>query len=90
MAEEIKGDLVGEVFTYFSNVSVAGIKLSRTLKTGSKIRIKGSTTDFEQTVESIQIERKEVPEAKQGDEIGIKVKDKVRKGDKVYKIEESL
>ncbi len=85
--EEIKGEVIGEVFTYFSHVSVAGIKLSGTLKVGDKIRIKGHTTDMEITVESMQIERKEVEEAKKGDSIGIKVPDKVRDGDKVYKVE---
>lgn len=87
MTEEIKGELIGEVFTYFSHVSVAGIKLSGTLKVGDKIRIKGATTDFEITVDSMQIERNPVEEAKAGDSIGIKVPDKVRGGDKVYKIE---
>lgn len=87
MAEKIKGKIIGEVFTYFSKVEVAGIKLSGILKVGDKIRIKGATTDFEITVDSMQIERKEVPEAKAGDSIGIKVPDKVRGGDKVYKLE---
>ncbi|MBL7100837.1 MAG: translation elongation factor-like protein [Nanoarchaeota archaeon] len=86
MAEKIKGKIVGEVFTYFSKVGVAGIKLTAVLKVGDKIRIKGATTDFEQTVDSMQIEREEVPKAKKGDSIGIKVKDKVRGGDKVYKV----
>jgi len=85
--EEIKGELIGEVFTYFSKVSVAGIKLSGTLKVGDKVRIKGATTDFEITIDSMQIEREEVQEAKAGDSIGIKVPDKVRGGDKIYKIE---
>lgn len=87
MTEEIKGELIGEVFTYFSHVSVAGIKLSGTLKVGDKIRIKGATTDFEIPVDSMQIERNPVEEAKAGDSIGIKVPDKVRGGDKVYKVE---
>lgn len=84
--EEIQGEQVGEVFTYFSKVGVAGIKLSGTLKVGDKIRIKGATTDFEQTLDSIQVDRNEIEEAKEGDKIGIKVKDRVREGDKVYKM----
>lgn len=86
MTEEIKGELVGEVFTYFSQVGVAGIKISGTIKVGDKIRIKGATTDFEMKVDSMQVERQPVEEAKPGDSIGIKVPDKVRGGDKVYKI----
>ncbi|RLE44283.1 translation elongation factor-like protein, partial [Candidatus Woesearchaeota archaeon] len=49
--------------------------------------IKGATTDFEQTVESMEINRQKIEIAKPGDEIGIKVIDRVREGDKVYKIE---
>ncbi len=86
MAEE-KLNEIGEVFTYFSQVGVAGIKVSGTLKVGDKIKIKGATTDFEMTVDSMQVEKQPVQEAKPGDSIGIKVPDKVRGGDKVYLVE---
>ena len=75
---------VGEVSTFFSQVNVAAIKLSDKLKVGDRIRIKGYTTDFEQTIDSIQVERKPLKEAKKGDHVGIKVKEKVRPNDKVY------
>lgn len=75
---------VGEVSTFFSQVNVAAIKLSDKLKVGDRIHIKGYTTDFEQTIDSIQVERKPLKEAKKGDHIGIKVKEKVRPNDKVY------
>ncbi len=78
---------VGEVFTYFSKPSVAAITLSDTLRTGDKIRIKGHTTNFEQTVEKIQIDKEDVEEAKEGDKIGIKVSGRVRPNDKVFLIE---
>ncbi|MBU4308401.1 MAG: translation elongation factor-like protein, partial [Nanoarchaeota archaeon] len=74
----------GTVSSYFSHVGVAAIKLSSKLKVGSKIHIKGQTTDFETEVASIQIERKEVKEAKKGDHIGIKVPNKVRPHDEVF------
>lgn len=77
---------VGEVFTYFSNVGVAGIKLTDTLKVGDKIAIQGHTTNIEQTVDSMQIDRAPVKEAKKGTEIGIKVPDRVRRNDVVYKL----
>ncbi|RLG57140.1 MAG: translation elongation factor-like protein [Candidatus Hydrothermarchaeota archaeon] len=78
---------VGEVFTYFSKIGVAGIKITKgKLRLGDKIRIKGATTDFEQVVESMQIEKTPVEEAEAGQSVGIKVKEKVRKGDKVYKL----
>lgn len=81
MAEEKE---IGVVSSYFSNAGVAAIKLSGKLEVGDKIHIKGHTTDFEQKVESMQIERKDIKEAKKGDHIGIKVPEKVRPNDKVF------
>jgi len=62
------------------------IELSKELKVGDTIHIKGSTTDFEQKVESMQIEHENVEKAKKGDAIGLKVKEKAREGDEVYKV----
>jgi translation initiation factor IF-2 len=78
---------IGLVSTYFSHVGVAAIKLSGKLKIGNTIHITGNTTDFEQKVESMQIENKKVSEAKKGDHIGIKVEEKVRPNDKVFLVE---
>ena len=75
---------IGKVSSYFSHVSVAAIKLSGKLEIGDKIHIKGSTTDFEQGIDSIQIDKKDVSKAKKGDHIGIKVSEKVRPNDKVF------
>ena len=75
---------IGKVSSYFSHVEVAAIKLSAGLKVGDKVHIKGHTTDIEQGVDSIQIERKEVKKAKKGDHIGIKVSEKVRPNDTVF------
>jgi putative protease len=76
---------LGFVSNYFEHVGVAAIKLETGLKKGDKIRFVGGNVDFEQPVESMQIQHKVVLEAKKGDEIGIKVKDKVRKDYKVFK-----
>ena len=75
---------IGQVTDYFTKISVAAITLSAGLKTGDKIHIKGSTTDFEQPIKSMQINKEVVEKAKKGDEIGIKVKDRVRRKDKVF------
>ena len=75
---------IGKVSSYFKHVDVAAIKLSGQLKVGDKIHIKGHTTDFEQEVDSMQIEKKKVAKAKKGDHIGIKVPEKVRPNDKVF------
>lgn len=79
---------VGKATHYFSHLEVAAIELSGKLKVGDKVHIKGHTTDFVQVVESMQIEHQSVTEASAGDSIGLKVKEKVREGDTVYKVEE--
>jgi translation elongation factor EF-1alpha len=86
MASEKK--LIGKVTHYFGKISVAGIQLSGTLKVGDKISIEGATTNFEENIDSMQIDNKPVTEAKAGDMIGIKVKDKTRMGDNVFIVEE--
>ena len=80
-----KGQLIGKVSHYFSNIGVAVIDLSGNLKVGDSIRIAGGETDFTQQVESMEIEHKKVEQAKKGDSAGLKVSQKVREGYKVYK-----
>ena len=77
---------IGKVTDFFAKPVVAGVELSGVLKIGDKIHIKGSTTDMELTVESIQIDRVDITEGKSGDLVGIKVPDRVRRGDKVHKV----
>jgi len=77
---------IGIVSNYFDKVGVAAIKLSKPLKVGDKIQIKGGEVEFEQEVKSMQIHNEVVEKAKKGDEVGIKVKEKVRKGYKVSKV----
>ncbi len=83
MAEEVE---IGRVNDYFAKIGVAGIDLTATLKVGDRIRIKGHTTDLEEVVESIQVEHESLEEAKAGDKIGVKVADRVRGGDHVYRV----
>jgi len=79
---------IGKVTDFFAKPVVAGIELSGTLKIGDKIHVKGSTTDMEMAVESMRIDRADITEGKPGDLVGIKVLDRVRRGDKVYKVTE--
>jgi len=79
--------LAGKVTHYYKSIEVAAVEISDSLKVGDLIHIKGHTTDFEQKVESMQIEHKDVVEAKKGQVIGLKVKDYVREHDLVYKVE---
>jgi len=77
---------IGMVSDFFAHPVVAGIELTATLKVGDRIHISGHTTDLEFTIESMQVNNVNVDEAKEGDAIGVKVSDRVRKGDKVYKV----
>ena len=77
---------VGKIQHFFSKISVAVIDLNAPVSIGDKIRIMGPTTDFEQTVESMQIEHQDVRTAKAGQSIGLKVKEYVREKDIVYKV----
>ena len=77
---------IGKVSDFFAHPVVAGIELTGTLKMGDKIHIKGHTTDLELVVDSVQVNHANVSEAKAGDSIGVKVTDRVRSGDKVYKV----
>jgi len=79
---------VGRVSDFFARPVVAGIELTAPLKVGDKIHIAGHTTDMELAVESMQIDNVDVEEAKPGDSVGIKVPDRVRRGDRVYKVTE--
>ena len=79
-------EIVGKVSDFFAKPVVAGIELTAVLKVGDKIRIKGHTTDLEMNVDSMQIDNAQVETAKAGDSIGVKLSDRVRSGDTVYKI----
>jgi putative protease len=76
---------VGRVTHFFSKISVAVIELKAPLAVGDTIAIKGPTTDFEQAVESMQIEHQNVQKATAGQSIGLKVTQHVRETDIVYK-----
>jgi len=77
-------EVVGKVVHYFGHADVAVIKLDKGLKKGDKIRIVGGVdTDFEQEVKSMEVDHKKIEKAKKGDEIGLKVTERVRNGYKV-------
>ena len=77
---------IGQVSTFFARPVVAGIDLTAPLQVGDRIHIKGFTTDMELVVESMQINNVDVKQAKPGDPVGVKVPDRVRKGDRIYKV----
>ncbi len=80
------GILLGQVEDYFAHVNVMALKLLAPVSVGNMIRIKGHTTDITQKVESMQIEHQPVQTASAGDSVGIKIADRARRTDVVYKI----
>ena len=83
----MKKQEIGYVSNFMGNISVAIIEMTKdTLKTGDTVHFKGHSTDFSETVASMQIEHETVDKVKKKDSLGLKVKNKVRKRDKVYKV----
>ena len=79
-------EVIGRISDFFARPVVAGIELTGTLKLGDNIHIKGHTTDIESIIDSMQINNVDVNQAKAGDSVGIKVSERVRRGDTVYKV----
>lgn len=77
---------IGKISHYYGHLNVGIVELSDTLKVGDTIHIKGHTSDFTQSVDSMQIEHANVQEAKAGDSVGIKVTQKVHPGEKVFQV----
>jgi putative protease len=86
MPNSEEGRLIGKITHYFSKIGVAVIELEDELKVGDTIRVVGGQTDFNQIVDSMEMEHKKIEKAKAGDSVGIKINQKVREGYKVYKI----
>ena len=77
--------LIGKVTHYYSRIGVAALSLEAPLHTGDRLHILGRTTDLEQTVESMEIEHRQVESASAGDDVAISVAARVREGDQVYR-----
>jgi putative protease len=78
---------IGVVSHYFDKIRVAIVELKAPLAVGDKVCIRGGTTDFQQTVKSMQIEHEAVQRAKKGQSIGLKVTKRAREGNTVYKLD---
>jgi putative protease len=78
--------LVGKVTHFYPKISVAVVEVLDDIAVGDEILIKGKTTNFTQKIESMQIEHNSIKSAKKGDSIGLKVLERVREGDEVYKL----
>ncbi|MEN8253448.1 MAG: translation elongation factor-like protein [Patescibacteria group bacterium] len=79
------GKKIGTVTHYYDRLKVAIVKLGESVKKGDKLTFKGNTTDFTQIVDDMQVDHQDVTKAEKGQEVGIKVNEKVRDSDLVYK-----
>jgi putative protease len=86
MAREKEEKPIGRITHYYSNLSVGIIELTGgPLSVGDAIRVKGAHTDFTQTVDSMQLDHQSVARAEKGKSVGVKVKEKVREHDQVFR-----
>lgn len=81
---------LGVVEHYFGKISVVAFKVKTAFQIGDVIHFKGAKTDFNQKIESMQMNHKDINKAVRGDEVGIKVRDNVRVGDKIYLLPKKL
>lgn len=75
---------IGVVTHYYGGIGVAIVKFKKAVEAGTEVKFRGATTDFVQKIESMQYEHKDIASAKKGQEVGIKVDEKVREGDVMY------
>ena len=80
------GERIGEVTHFFGKISVAVLNLSKDLKVGDNVHFLGSNTDFQQVIQSMQVEHQDVTEVSAGDDVAVKVAQRVRKGDSVFRL----
>lgn len=80
------GEQVGEVIHFYSKINVGVLRCAKPLKLGERVHFMGRHTDFEQEIASMQVEHQAVEEVGSGDEVAIQVKQRVRRGDKIYRL----
>jgi len=78
---------IGEVTHFYGNLGVAIVKFNKVVDVGAQVKFKGTTTDFGETIKSMQYDHQAIESAKKGQEVGIKVGSKVREGDLVFEAE---
>lgn len=77
---------IGVVTHYYGGLGVAIVKFNRLVKVGERVSFRGATTDFTETIKSMQFDHRDITEAKKNQEVGIKIGSKVREGDHVYEV----
>lgn len=83
----MEGKRIGTVTHFFDHLSVAALSLTEAIRVGDTLHFLGHSTDFKQSITSLQIEHKPVDTAKAGDDVALKVDQRVHPNDSVFKIE---
>lgn len=83
-----KGERIGEVTHFYNKISVAVLRLTKDLRVGDEIHFLGRNTDFKQEVASMQIEHEPITDAEAGQEVAVRVTQRARRGDSVFRITE--
>jgi translation elongation factor EF-1alpha len=84
-AEHDPGDAIGRVTHYFGHLSVAAVTLTAPLAVGERIHVRGHTTDWEQTVSSMEVDHQAVTSAAPGDDVALKVDGHAREHDLIFR-----
>lgn len=84
MAKSSEPKPIGTVTHFYGNLGVAIVKFTKAVSVGTAVWFKGATTDFKETITSMQYDHKPIESAKKGQEVGIKIKGKAREGDEVF------
>lgn len=84
--KEAEKKLIGKISHYYTKIGVAVIDLEDELSVGDEISIEGASTNIRQKVDSMEVEHENIEKAKAGDSVGMKVVDRVRENDSVYKV----
>lgn len=80
-------DPIGKVTHYFGQLNVAAVQLTGQLAVGDEVHVKGHTTDFNQKIDSLEVEHQKVPQAGPGEDVAFKVSEKARPGDQVFRVQ---
>ena len=83
-----KGEHIGEITHYFAKIDVAVLRLTQPVSVGTQVHFVGANTDFTQEIDSMQIDHAAVEEVRPGDDVAVKVDQRVRAGDLVYRVED--
>jgi hypothetical protein len=82
------GERVGSVVHFFDRILVAVLRLDKGIRLGDHLHFLGGHTDFDQRIDSMQVDHQPVEKADSGSEVAVKLSQPARRGDAVYRIDD--